>query len=161
MSLSKHSQANLREIFNLADIDLDGSLTITEFKKLAKSVGLNLTKTQLNILMKEADLDNSGQISFEEFLNVMGKEMNPDKVSINDAAAIFGSFSRAFTPKGFILLEDLNHVLLNVLKLDHNEVRSLLKDLEPSIITLEQTNREGMKSYLNYGEFLSFMNIKS
>lgn len=155
MSLNSNSEKALREIFGMADLDGDGSLTANEFKRLAKSVGLNLSKEHMNKLMRDVDSDNSGQVEFSELVAVMGREINPDKLSSEEAEAIFASFCRPFTPKGLILMEDLHHLLLHVLKLDATEVRNLLKQLEISLVTIESGKEK--KTYFNYGEYISFM----
>ena len=155
MSLNANSEKALREIFGLADVNSDGSLTASEFKKLAKSVGLNLTKEQMTKLMKDVDTDHSGEVNFREFAAAMGREINPDKLPSEEAEAIFASFSRPFTPKGLILLEDLQHVLLNVLKLEPADVRNVLKQLEMSLVRI--ASGKEIKTYFNYCEYLSFM----
>lgn len=154
MSLGPDAERAMREIFQLVDEKKRGSISAHEFKKLAKSVGMELSKEQMTRLMKEVDTDNSGDIVFEEFIAAMAKDINPDGLSIDEIRDLFKSFSRTDTP-GLISMTDLNRVLLDVLKMEPQEVRLLLKELEVSIVKKDAII--GKRAYFNYGEYLDCM----
>ena len=54
-------------------IDGDGSISLKELKRLFKSLGEKPSETKLKAMIKDADEDRDGTISFTEFLNLMVK----------------------------------------------------------------------------------------
>jgi len=57
----------LKEIFELFDKDGDGFITIPELKGTLKQAAYNITDEGIKMIMKEADINQDGKISFEEF----------------------------------------------------------------------------------------------
>ncbi|EAX91537.1 EF hand family protein [Trichomonas vaginalis G3] len=54
--------------FQMLDIDKKGKITFSDLKKVAKELGENITDQELHEMINEADTDNDGEISFEEFV---------------------------------------------------------------------------------------------
>ena len=54
--------------------DGNESITIDELKTLFKSLGEKPSDTKLKAMIKDADEDRNGSISFTEFLNLMVKD---------------------------------------------------------------------------------------
>ena len=50
-------------------LDLQGLLDTEEMKVLFVQLGLDLTPAQVELIMKEIDADDSGEIDFEEFFS--------------------------------------------------------------------------------------------
>jgi len=57
----------LKNIFNIFDSDGDGYITIPELKRTLKQCDYNVTNEGVEKIMKEADINKDGKISFEEF----------------------------------------------------------------------------------------------
>jgi len=57
----------LREIFELFDSDGDGFISIPELKSTLKQCDYKVTEEGVQQIMKEADINKDGKISFEEF----------------------------------------------------------------------------------------------
>lgn len=57
--------------FKMFDDDNTGRISFNNFKRVATDLGETLTDDQLKEILAEADEDNDGEISQEEFLNVM------------------------------------------------------------------------------------------
>jgi Ca2+-binding EF-hand superfamily protein len=62
--------AHISSLFKIADVDKTGSLTRDEFVNVLKSLELNVSNLELDILLSEIDSNNNGLIDFDEFLPV-------------------------------------------------------------------------------------------
>ncbi|EGC34278.1 actin bundling protein [Dictyostelium purpureum] len=60
-----------RKIFEQFDENKDGSISAIELTKMLTQLGEKVTGVQVRDMIKEVDTDNSGTISFDEFLTVM------------------------------------------------------------------------------------------
>jgi hypothetical protein len=58
----------LQRKFRIMDDDGDGALSLGEFKKAMNEMNMNLQENELRMLFAQFDQDNSGKISFEEFV---------------------------------------------------------------------------------------------
>merc|ERR1712028_249528 len=57
--------------FKLFDKDGTGKLSLANFKAVAQEIGETLSEDELKAIIAEADEDNDGEISPEEFMTVM------------------------------------------------------------------------------------------
>jgi len=57
----------LKEIFELFDSDGDGYISIPELRKTLKQCDYKVTDEGIEQIMKEADINKDGKISFDEF----------------------------------------------------------------------------------------------
>ena len=64
-------EEDLRKAFDHFDTDHDGYISQKELKKAMKKNKMQLSKTEINVMMKEADSDGDGMVSFEEFVSMM------------------------------------------------------------------------------------------
>mmetsp|Transcript_82484 Transcript_82484/g.260385 ORF Transcript_82484/g.260385 Transcript_82484/m.260385 type:complete len:154 (+) Transcript_82484:108-569(+) len=58
----------MREAFTVFDRDKSGSVTANELKHVMNSLGEQVTNEEVEAMVKEADADGDGQLSFEDFL---------------------------------------------------------------------------------------------
>jgi Ca2+-binding EF-hand superfamily protein len=63
----------MRKVFDQYEGDGSGSVTSTELKPLFGAVGINMKPYQIDAIVREYDLDGSGEIDFEEFVVMMIK----------------------------------------------------------------------------------------
>ncbi|KAL7308702.1 hypothetical protein PS15m_011872 [Mucor circinelloides] len=63
---------DLREAFKVFDADGNGVIDRSELRKVMSSLNENLTEEELDAMIKEADANGDGQISFDEFKAMMG-----------------------------------------------------------------------------------------
>ncbi|CAF2067410.1 unnamed protein product [Brassica napus] len=79
--LTNQKRREIREIFDLFDIDGSGTLPSSAYR----SLGFEMTNEQINELMAEVDKNNSGTIDFEEFVHMMttkfGERDSKDELS--------------------------------------------------------------------------------
>lgn len=64
----------LRGAFNVFDQDGSGYISSQELKQVLDNLGEKLTEEEVDEMMKEADLDSDGQVSFEEFVKMMANK---------------------------------------------------------------------------------------
>jgi len=60
--------ADLRQIFDLIDVDRSGYLSFEEFLPIVRCLKPNASEAELTKAIKAADLDGNGTIDFEEFI---------------------------------------------------------------------------------------------
>jgi calmodulin len=66
--------AELREAFNVFDKDKNGFIDRDEIKDVLKTLtGVEHSETEIDLMIKEADTNNDGKVSFQEFKKMMGK----------------------------------------------------------------------------------------
>jgi len=71
----RHDSGNpddgLFEVFEMFNKDGNGAVRISDLSKVMESLGVKLTEADLREIMKEAELDEDGKISFAEFKRLM------------------------------------------------------------------------------------------
>eukprot|EP01090_Pellita_catalonica_P016807 TRINITY_DN4932_c0_g2_i1.p1 TRINITY_DN4932_c0_g2~~TRINITY_DN4932_c0_g2_i1.p1 ORF type:complete len:536 (+),score=66.01 TRINITY_DN4932_c0_g2_i1:54-1661(+) len=61
------AEETVKQLFQLFDLEGDGSITVTEFKRIMSLVGGSLTQEEVNEIIHELDEDENGEIDLEEF----------------------------------------------------------------------------------------------
>ncbi|XP_055923933.1 uncharacterized protein LOC129954207 [Eupeodes corollae] len=69
----KDTKEEILKAFRLFDDDETGKISFRNLKRVARELGENLTDEELREMIDEADLDNDGEVSQEEFLRIMKK----------------------------------------------------------------------------------------
>jgi len=79
-------EQQLRQSFELYDVDGSGSIDRDELAHLMATLGYDLIDEELSAMIAEADADGSGGIEYEEFKNMMfkGTKEAGDKVHKNE-----------------------------------------------------------------------------
>ena len=72
----RNSKEEIMKIFRLFDEDNTGRISFKNLRKVAKDLGENISDAELKDLIGEADRDNDGLISPEDFYRVMSKDSN-------------------------------------------------------------------------------------
>lgn len=71
-----------KDAFDIFDRDSDGKISENELATVMRSLGQNPSQKEVKELMSTLDLDNSGQISFEEFCRLWCAQL--DEVETED-----------------------------------------------------------------------------
>ncbi|GAA5946513.1 hypothetical protein JCM3765_000273 [Sporobolomyces pararoseus] len=69
--LSRDPLEEIRRAFRLFDEENTGKISFRNLKKVARELGENLTDDELQAMIEEFDLDQDGEISELEFINIM------------------------------------------------------------------------------------------
>ena len=99
----------LREVYELFDPDGDG-ITIEELEAAMISWGQNPTQEELQEMMRKADTDDSGVIDFNEFVDLMKRQMT-DAETNNELQVAFAVFDR--DNSGSISRAELSYIMLH------------------------------------------------
>lgn len=75
-TLTEAEVQEFREIFSLVDKDGGGSISKTELGELLDTLGVKASPEELDAMLREVDTDGSGEIDFEEFVEVMSRRVN-------------------------------------------------------------------------------------
>ena len=65
------TEEELLEAFKVFDRDGNGYITSHELRHIMTSLGEGLTPEEVEEMIREADLDNDGQIDYDEFVKMM------------------------------------------------------------------------------------------
>ena len=93
-----------------------------------RSLGQNPTKSELQEMINEVDVNGNGTIDFSEFLNLMSRKMK-DVDSEEELKEAFRVFDKDQT--GFISAQELRHVMTNLgEKLSDEEVDEMIRQVD-------------------------------
>lgn len=113
--ISKSKLREYRDAFSLFDKDGNGYLTKEELGSVMHQLGQWARMEELQEMLAEIDTDGDGNVSFEEFVEILVNMTNPDSVSLTaaqeeqelrDAFRVFDKHNR-----GYITASDLTFVL--------------------------------------------------
>ncbi|CAK9001125.1 unnamed protein product [Durusdinium trenchii] len=73
----KESRDGIHKIFNLFDDDKTGTISLKNLKRVSKELGETMTEEELKEMIERADSNGDGQITPEDFYNIMTKKTFP------------------------------------------------------------------------------------
>ena len=73
----KDTKEDINKVFRLFDDDKTGYITIKNLRRVAKELGETMTDEELMEMVERADSDGDGQVSAEDFYNIMTKKAFP------------------------------------------------------------------------------------
>ncbi|KAA0187132.1 putative Calmodulin A [Hyalella azteca] len=65
------SEEEIREAFGVFDKDGEGTISASELKHVLMTMGEKLTQEEVELIVREADVDEEGQIRYEQFVSIM------------------------------------------------------------------------------------------
>ncbi|KAI4739537.1 putative calmodulin [Aureobasidium sp. EXF-12298] len=65
------SESELRAAFAVFDRDGSGTISAEELRNVMKSIGENLSDSEIDEMIKEADANGDGNIDYDEFVKIM------------------------------------------------------------------------------------------
>jgi Ca2+-binding EF-hand superfamily protein len=66
-------EKKIKEMFDLFDADGGGSIDVAELTQALVTLGISDTRDEIDRLVQQIDVDGSGEIEYEEFVEVMEK----------------------------------------------------------------------------------------
>merc|ERR1712216_453926 len=114
--LTSDEVEEIKEAFDLFDTDSSGAISVSELTSAMKSLGFDVKHAVVFQMIAELDADGSGEIEFEEFLDMMTARIS-DKNSREDIERVFKLFDSDRT--GEVSLDNMKRVLKNLEKIFH------------------------------------------
>lgn len=146
--LSEDEVTEIKEAFDLFDVDKSGSIDKSELRNALSNLGIDNRNHTLNAMMKDLDKDGNDQVSFEEFLNMMTAKMS-DKDTREDLEKVF---------RLFIGDDKADKISLKHLKRVANDLQENMTDPElQEMINRADADRD---SYVSLDEFIAIMTKK-
>ncbi|CAI5703307.1 unnamed protein product [Peronospora effusa] len=136
-----------RETFALFDKDESGCIDQDELKNMLLALGQQLSSSEIDEIMRQADTDNDGKISFTEFVSMMNQRLfRRGNLTTGDLKAAFNTFD--VNQDGFISRKELEHILyvLGNKRISNEEMGK--------IIQAADKNEDGK---IDYDEFCALM----
>ncbi|KAF5928665.1 calmodulin-A-like [Diceros bicornis minor] len=65
------SEQDMRGVFNAFDLDGDGYISVDELKQATGKLGEQLSEEELDVMIREADVDQDGRVNYEEFVRIL------------------------------------------------------------------------------------------
>ncbi len=70
----KDSREDIEKVFKLFDDDRSNYITIHNLRRVARELGETMDDTELDEMIRRADSDNDGQVTLDDFYNIMTKK---------------------------------------------------------------------------------------
>ncbi|XP_066297460.1 troponin C-like [Branchiostoma lanceolatum] len=139
--------------FDMFDQKSEGEISVQNLGTILKQIGLNPSRKELEEIMAEADEDGSGTMDFDEFLELMAKQMHQEEGELNEdeVRAAFNVFDK--NNDGFISMSEWKAMAEAC---DENLSEAELNELMEE----GDVNRDGRLDYDEFKEYLVNFQIK-
>jgi len=118
-----------KKVFDEIDIDGTGDIDIEELGIALNSIGCVLSEHDLNKLMKEFDTNNSGRLDFDEFLCIVGMNLQ-DSHNEEDILESFSVLDR--NKNGTVSCKDLILLMTSMgERLSKEEAEEIIREIDP------------------------------
>jgi Ca2+-binding EF-hand superfamily protein len=122
---------SLQRVFQTADINGDGTLTLAEFKCALQSMRLNISQSEVRLLFQYFDADDSGTLCFTEFVGGLRNDLNPARLTVVKEA-----FRKLDTKRcGSVEIADIT--------------KAFNPSHHPDVLAGQQTTRQAMATFLD------------
>jgi hypothetical protein len=101
---------NLKKAFDMFDIDGSGEIDVDEMELAMKALGMDVTHDEVHKLIMDADEDHSGEIGFDEFVEIMSLRMMSDDAKNQILNAVKGA------EEGVVDFTSVSAIILQVSK---------------------------------------------
>jgi calmodulin len=141
-NLTSEQIAEFREAFNFYDKDGDGLIAAKELGAVMRFLGGDPSQTERQDLLNQVDIKSHETIEFDEFLDVMYRQMR------NDAREEIEAACRVYDKDGDgkIATVELMHIMKNLELLTEEEVDEMIARVD--------INKDGI---VDYAEFVHLM----
>lgn len=122
-----HRDSEIKKVFDLLDVDHSGYLSVDEYPKAVRALGLNPSNSELQEIIKEADKDRDGKLNFQEFLQMYASAKVGHDYDLNGVQNLCDVIGVTANEK--ISMQELKNVLSGEGEpLTDREIKKILKD---------------------------------
>ena len=149
--LTEAEVEEVREAFNLFDVDGSGRIDPKELKEAMVSLGYTNNNAVISDMIADLDKDGMGELDFDEFLNIFTLQIGAGsgEESREDVAKIFHLFD----------VEKTGYISLNQLKRVARELGETMSDAELlEMIERASSRDDGLVSFDDFYNILSKAN---
>lgn len=143
-----------RAAFRLYDKDNSGTISTHEFYKVLRNLGQKISKEEAQELVNELDQDQSGEISFDEFVTYMVSIKIEEEVDDDEIIRAFQTFDS--DKDDMISGREFKYILCNLTDGDNNNDRFSESEAD-RLFNAADIDKDG---FLNYREFVMFWKNK-
>ena len=122
--MAEQAEALLREklkgTFDAFDADCSGEMSTEEITRMLRSLGVTAAPEKIEVLMREADTDGSGEVSFDEFFEAMKR--SDEFAELFTAAAHPADVAKSMEQANERFLSTFNEFVVDSLAGCQNEV---------------------------------------
>merc|ERR1719335_1089461 len=127
-ALDDKEKQEIKEAFDLFDVDGSGNIDLKELTVAMKALGCEPKPGEIEKMIADVDDDGSGEIGFPEFLQMMTNKIL-NKYPKDDMVKAFGLFDDDKT--GFVTLKNMKRVAKETNQiLDDDELQEMIKDAD-------------------------------
>ena len=144
--LSEQEICELHEAFNIFDIDSDGSIKTNQLILLMTALRQTPSKNELENILKEIEINNNGQIYFNQFLKIMAKRLKNIKEDENQYFKnLFSSLDR--NNNGLFSINEIRYIVTHSNEnINDNDIDLIIKEAD--------TDGDG---FISFDEFITIM----
>ncbi|MCO5603670.1 hypothetical protein L7F22_057821 [Adiantum nelumboides] len=119
----------IREVFDLFDVDNSGTIDAEELQEAMRSLGFEARPEEIKQMIEEIDGNQNGSIEFEEFLQMMTGKIG-ESASTKEISKIFDQYFK--DPKtGTVTYQNLKTVVLQLgLKITDEELWEMIAEAD-------------------------------
>jgi calmodulin len=92
MNIDPALKDQYKEAFDMFDTDRKGFINVDQIRRALKKFGQDLTRREVEDMIKGLDTDGSGTLSFEEFITFMQTQTVEEKVDILEEDEVIAAF---------------------------------------------------------------------
>lgn len=144
----------IKDAFRMFDTDQSEEIDKKEFRKLVQSLGIDAKSSRIDQMMKEVDLDGSGQINLKEFATMMNKYQNQIPIYTH-LQSTFSLYDKDCD--GIISVEDLIRASIELEDLLSADDAILMINLAHALTPQRNLDRETDKFGMDLTEFIYFL----
>jgi len=145
--LSHEQHEEIKEAFDLFDVDHSGSIDYRELKAAMKALGVKVDKAELRKMITDVDADGSGSVELPEFITMMTAKMS-DSDSREEIEKVFYMFDT--DKKGKIEFKDFKRICK---ELGENMT-------EDQMASMFEHADGGSKGFVSFDDFFKLMKKK-
>ena len=144
--LSEKEICELHEAFNIFDIDSDGYIELSQLRMLMNSLKQYPTKEELTQIIKKLDINNTNQIFFNQFLQIMAERIKNTRSGEDKyLKSLFLSLDR--NNNGIISIHEIRYIITHSNEnITEEDIRQMMEEAD--------TDGDG---YISFDEFMSIM----